>query len=85
LVPILCKPSLLLALGGLGLVHLHLGLKISHFGSTPRNTYNHRHHIARGAVRKDGNGEDFLQRAALAGAASLFGRAGTMEPVNRCP
>ena len=40
--PVRRLPDLLLALGGFGLVFLHFGLKISHHGTTPRNTHNPR-------------------------------------------
>ena len=40
--PVRRLPSGLFALGGFGLVFLHFGLKISHHGTTPRNTHNRR-------------------------------------------
>ena len=40
--PVRRLPSPLFALGGFGLVLLHFGLKISHHGTTPRNTHNPR-------------------------------------------
>lgn len=78
--PVGCLPSALLALRSFALVHLHLGLKISHFGTTPRNMDIMEGNLARRAVRKDGHVKEFLQRAALARRRRV---RGTMEPANR--
>src|SRR2546430_6829576 len=52
-------PGGLFALGGFGLVLLHLGLKISHHGTTPRNKHNLREY--RGMRRKDGHAKEISQ------------------------
>jgi hypothetical protein len=56
-------PGPLLAPGGLGFVHLYLGLKIGHFSPHATIT-NPDTNVACRRVRKDGGVEDFLQRSA---------------------
>lgn len=55
-------PRPLFALGGLGLILLEFGLKISPHGTTPRITHNPRSYVCMDPVRKDGDGKEISQR-----------------------
>jgi hypothetical protein len=60
--PFIGLPRPLFALGGLGLILLEFGLKISPHGATPRKPHNPRSYAGMHPVRKDGDGKEISQR-----------------------